>query len=297
MEASFGRVPFRGSQAVARGTVTSRQLCGPRFRRLFRDVYILASVEVDHLTLCQAAALLLPPGAALSHDSAALFHNVPPFLPGRQPVHISVPPQYRPTRSDTLVLHRVRLEPGGIMCRGGQAVTSPARTAFDLGSGADIVTSVVALDALLYQRIVKPTGLAAIAHHRAGRPGARRFRRAAALARPDVESPMETRVRLLLLAAGLPEPAIQYEVYDSSGLFVARLDLAYHHLRIGMEYDGDHHRQRDTFRRDAVRLNRLRLLGWTVLRFTADDVHRHPDRLIAQVREAIMIATNGKLST
>ena len=40
-------------------------------------------------------------------------------------------------------------------------------------------------------------------------------------------------------------------------------------------------------RHDAVRLNRLRLLGWTVLRFTADDVLRNPDRMVAQVRAAL----------
>jgi very-short-patch-repair endonuclease len=44
-------------------------------------------------------------------------------------------------------------------------------------------------------------------------------------------------------------------------------------------------------------LNRLRLLGWTILRFTADDVLRFPERLIAQVLTALEIATNGKLST
>jgi len=98
---------------------------------------------------------------------------------------------------------------------------------------------VVALDALVYQRVVKPTTLASIAGERKGWPGARRFREAAALARPDVESPMESRTRLCIVGAGLPEPAIQYTVVDGSGRFVARLDLAYERLRIGIEYEGD----------------------------------------------------------
>jgi very-short-patch-repair endonuclease len=53
---------------------------------------------------------------------------------------------------------------------------------------------------------------------------------------------------------------------------------------VAIEYDGDHHRGRDRFRRDVARLNRLRLLGWTVLRFTADDVLRRPEHVVAQVR-------------
>ena len=108
---------------------------------------------------------------------------------------------------------------------------------------------------------------------------------------------MESRTRLCIVGAGLPEPAIQYTVVDGSGRFVARLDLAYERLRIGIEYEGDHHRERDTFRHDAARLNRLHLLGWTILRFTAADVLRFPERLIAQVRDALKIATNGRLPT
>jgi hypothetical protein len=122
-----------------------------------------------------------------------------------------------------------------------------------------------------------------------------RFRQCASLARPHVESPMETRMRLRLITDGLPEPTIQHTVLDHRGLFVARLDLAYERLRIGLEYDGDHHRERDTFRYDAARLNRLRLLGWTILRFTAADVLRFPERMIAQVRAALKIATNVQL--
>jgi hypothetical protein len=296
-ESSIGFEPFRGSAAVARGLVTFRQLAGPRFRRILRDIYVPAPVAVDHLVLCKAAALLLPAGAALSHETAAMFYNVAPFVLGRPRVHLSVPPECRPSRSEHLVIHRVQLNPDEVVRRGGLPVTSPARTAFDLGSGRDPVAAVVAIDALLYQRIVKPSALATIAEDRMGRPGAKRFRTAAALARPDVESPMETRLRLCLVTAGLPEPTVQHTVLDSRGHFVARLDLAYARLRIGIEYDGDHHRDRDTFRRDAVRLNRLRLLGWTILRFTVDDVLRNPERLIAQVSTALKIAADGKLST
>ena len=43
------------------------------------------------------------------------------------------------------------------------------------------------------------------------------------------------------------------------------------------------------FQHDAVRLNRLRLLDWTVLRFTADDVLRNPDRMLAQIRAALNV--------
>jgi hypothetical protein len=289
--------PFRGSAAIAAGLITARQLTGPAWDRLFRDVYISAAVPVDLAVRCQAAALLLPARGALSHDSAALLYNTFIASLGSNRVHLSIPPRSRLPRDDGLVVHRVQLGTDEIARRCGVPVTGPERTAFDLGSGRDPVEAVVALDALLYQRIVRPERLPAIALARTGRPGVERFRQTASLARPHVESPMETRMRLRLIADGLPEPTIQYTVLDHRGLFVARLDLAYERLRIGLEYDGDHHRERDTFRQDAARLNRLRLLGWTVLRFTAADVLRFPERMVAQVRAALKIAMNVRLHT
>ncbi len=87
---------------------------------------------------------------------------------------------------------------------------------------------------------------------------------------------------MLLVLRGFPCPTLQHEVYHR-GVFVARLDLAYVGARLAIEYDGDHHRDRVTFRKDVARLNALRAAGWTVLRSTADDVLRHPERVIAQV--------------
>ena len=51
------RIPFRGSVAVASGLLTRAVLVGPRFRRLFPDVYVDADVEPD-LALCSLAALV-----------------------------------------------------------------------------------------------------------------------------------------------------------------------------------------------------------------------------------------------
>ena len=98
---------------------------------------------------------------------------------------------------------------------------------------------------------------------------------------------METRLRLLLHDGGAPAPVPQYEVRDAGGRFLARVDLAYPQWRIALEYEGDHHRERAQFRRDIARVNALRQAGWLVLRFTADDVLRHPDRVVRHVLAAI----------
>jgi hypothetical protein len=276
--------PFLGSAAVAGGRVTPAQLRGPRFRRLFRGVYVERSAVVDHYMLCRAAALLLPAGAALSHRSAAMLHNAF-VLAHDQPVEVTAETGAR-SQAGLLVV-RSPLAPADRWRRGGLPVTSPLRTAFDLARGRDLPAAVVGVDALLHRRVVRPAALAAYVEEHAGWQGINAARRAIGLARPDVESPMESRLRLIPVLGGLPEPVTQYEVFDNAGHLVARLDLAYPRHRVGLEYDGDHHRERDTFRRDAVRSNRLTLLGWTVLRFTADDVLRNRDRVLAQIRAAV----------
>jgi hypothetical protein len=53
--------PFRARAAIAAGAVTSRMLCGPRFRRLFQGIYAAADVKID-LLLCSFAAYLLVEG-------------------------------------------------------------------------------------------------------------------------------------------------------------------------------------------------------------------------------------------
>lgn len=80
---------------------------------------------------------------------------------------------------------------------------------------------------------------------------------------------------------------LQHEVFDARGEFVARLDMAYPRLRLGMEYDGRGHLQAWEQDRDARRTNALDACGWSVLRFTSPDILRHPDETAERVRTAI----------
>ena len=96
---------------------------------------------------------------------------------------------------------------------------------------------------------------------------------------------METRLRWLLLQAGLPRPEVQSELRNSEGRFVGRADLYYPAARLVIEYDGANHRERlvDDNRRQNLLIN----AGFKLLRFTAADVNQRPEAITAQVRVAL----------
>jgi very-short-patch-repair endonuclease len=50
---------------------------------------------------------------------------------------------------------------------------------------------------------------------------------------------MESRLRLLVVLSGLPEPVTQHPVQTLRGVY--RLDLAWPSVRVALEYDGRHH--------------------------------------------------------
>jgi hypothetical protein len=107
-------------------------------------------------------------------------------------------------------------------------------------------------------------------------------RRAVDLVQEQVESPMESRLRLVLVLGGLPRPAVQVEFRDAAGSFLGRRDLLYPAGRLAIEYDGATHRERMVA--DHRRQNPLQSAGYLLLRYTATDVYHRPDVIVDQVR-------------
>ena len=97
---------------------------------------------------------------------------------------------------------------------------------------------------------------------------------------------METRLRLLIVAAGLPCPCVQWVVQDPATRTAFWLDLAWPELMIGIEYDGAPHTEPARVLRDIVRSTRLVDLGWRVYRYTKLDVRREPGRIVAELTRA-----------
>ena len=170
----------------------------------------------------------------------------------------------------------------------GRPVVEPALTFLQLAepsTGLSGVDLVAAGDALVRHWCgVDELRAAARMCSRRGR----RARAALAYVRCDVDSAPETRLRLLLVMAGLPEPLVGQVVRDSAGGWIARPDLSYPDQRIAIEYEGEHHRvDPRQWARDIGRQENMEALGWIVLRITAQDLYVRPGVTVARVLAAL----------
>jgi hypothetical protein len=273
---------------VEAGVLTTAMLRSPAWRRLFFDVYVRASAfdAGNHRMWCEATALMLPKGACIGGWSAAYLHGVD-ILPQNPPVWVSLPLAARLRPRNRLRIQRTPIRRNDLDEIAGIPTSTGVRTAFDLGRYLPREDALVSLDALCHQ-VVKCAELEQFATDRWSWPQTRQIRGLIPLIEPLTESPMETRVRLVLVDAGLPRPIAQLEIRTSDGKLLGRADLAYREWKIAIEYEGDYHRERQQYQRDVARINALREAGWLVLRFTANDVFLHSERLVRQVTRAIM---------
>jgi hypothetical protein len=281
--------PFttRDAAACGVGREQLRRLCRDRvLRRMLQGVYSSVHLTDDLSLRAAAVALVLPPGAVLCRRSAAWLRGIDLRCPGESPLpaEVLVGTQVDPPRRPGVKAYQSTLRDEDVETVGGLPVTSGVRTAADLARYRPRTEGVVALDALAHAGHCRVDEVAALGSTLRGRRGVRQLRLVVSLADPRAESPMETRTRVLIVEAGLLRPEVQYEVLDEWGQVIARLDLAYPHCRLGIEYDGRiAHTGLLEFNRDRERQNELLGAGWTLLRFVARDVLWRPQYILRQV--------------
>lgn len=221
------------------------------------------------------------PRAVASHATAAALLG---FGEHRGPLHVTVPHALALHSTRAVVVHRDR-HPTPSVQVGGLPVTTAVRTVLDLARSSARVEGVVAADAALDAGLCTRAELLGGLDDCRGRTGAALARQAVSLCRVGAESPMETRLRLLVVDAGLPEPVLQHRVMTSIGEL--RLDQAWPHLLRSLEYDGyEPHSTKAAFARDRARWRALAAAGWAVSPVTYADL-LHPERLLAELRLAL----------
>ncbi len=281
----LARRPFTVAEALGRG-LGRDVLRGARLRAPYRGVRVPAALP-DTLDLrCRAASLVLPPDAVFSRRTAARLRSIP--VPGdwrHEPLDVTT--AVPGLRHRGIALHRPL--PGGAApaCVAGLPVSPAEHTWAALATLLDVDDLVIAGDALLRHGWADAAALRAVVGASVGRRGVRRLTASLPLLDPRSDSPMETRLRLLLMRSGLPRPCANRDVVEK-GEWIARPDLSYPEYRIAIEYEGDHHRtDRRQWRHDKSRRRLLEDRGWWVIEVIADDVFRTPADTVARVRAAL----------
>jgi hypothetical protein len=165
---------------------------------------------------------------------------------------------------------------------------SPEAVFVSAASQLDLVDLVAAGDWLVRRRLTTPAKLLAYARDLVG-PSSAATRRAASLVRNKVDSVRETRLRLMLVLAGLPEPQCNIAL-GSDERFIGTVDLVYQLYKLILEYEGDQHRtDKQQWNIDIGRYDEFTGEGWSVIRVTSERI-RCARGLVTRVYEALRAA-------
>ncbi|MDN4642914.1 endonuclease domain-containing protein [Arthrobacter sp. PsM3] len=240
----------------------------------------------------------------VSHYSAAALHSLKltgsPALGGPTPVsgllHLTRPGSAAPRRRG-VIGYRARLEPADVVMLQGVPVTSIPRTLLDLaGTGALTLEDLVVMaDDLVCEHVryqhprtarVTLEELVRYAGNRRPVAGLRLLRKSLGLVRVGVDSPPETRLRLLFGRSALPVFEPNYVLLDQQGAPLW-IDLACPEFRLAVEYDGGHHLTPEQQLADALRNERTIGAGWRQLVINKLDVRNGESWVLTRVRQAL----------
>lgn len=288
--------PFTGAMADQWGVsrYLLRQLVADGFvRRVLQGVYVVVQAADDIDLRTAALGLVIPESAVVTDRTAAWLHGVS-ILPRSAPY---VPPPINVFQTSGTRVRRPQAHGGlrslraeDVMVVNGIRVTTPLRTAMDLGRLLWRFDALAALDGFLRIGVSREGMLAGMDRFK-GYRGICQLRLLLPIADGRSESVGESALRLHWHEAMLPPPELQFWVQDDFGVDLYRLDLALPELGYAAEYDGeeyhgDEQAEHDDDRRRWMTEHR----GWLVDVFRKEDVYAQnpsaPERLRAGLRRA-----------
>lgn len=280
-------VVFLGVEALAAGRVTRHGLAA-HHRRVLPGVFAPKAkakagggrLSLDLEDRITAAWLWSGRRGIVCGAAAAAMHGAR-WVADDVPIEMNLPHQ---RSAPGIVTRRDTLLDGEVGRLRGIAVTTPARTAFDLARQGPVGRAVERLDALARATALQMGDVLAVrdAHRRVR--GRRRVAAVLNLVDPGAQSPKETWLRLLLVTAGFPRPRTQIPVPAPDGYPRYYLDMGWEDLKVAVEYDGEQHRLDPAqYRGDVLRAEYIDSLGWRRIRVLAG--HRRDD-IIARVARA-----------
>jgi hypothetical protein len=285
---------FSYSDGIAAG-LTPDELRHPGWSKPHHGVRSFREASTP-LELAEDYAPRMRPEQYFSHATAGIAHAMwlPAAIQHRLEIHVAVPVGFRQPRGKRVRGHLLVDRPGRPVVRQGLRVACPEEAWCQLATILGLEDLIVAGESLLAKGRQHRVPLRALqrAVEAGDRPRQALLNRALPELRAGVRSPKETELRRLLVAAGLPEPEINVDIFDDSGRWIAESDLVYPRLKIAIEYEGElHFLDGAVQRKDVYRYDLLQALGWRVIRVTKDDLAFRRTELIDRVRAAIAART------
>ena len=258
-------------------------------------VYRHASVQATPLS--RVLAVCIAHDVVASRRTAAALHEIDGYRLGR--IEVLAPAGAGLVVEGVTVHESTQMDLARPVLRQGIPCTGLARTVLDLAAVVHRKQLDRTIDAVLRDRRLRPADLHRVlaAHAVRGRPGCAAFRAALASRLGDDPVPLSEWSRMvedLLVASGIARPRLEYRILGLDGSFIAQVDLAYPASRVAIELDSvRHHLDRESFKADARRRNRIVLSGWNVLTFTWDDYSGRPAALCSIVAAALNSAAES----
>lgn len=255
----FGMTTIEGTIATNGGYITRAQAldCGATDRDLLRALrsgelvrirqgiyapkgsYEALDAVAKHVVLAKAVLAVQRGPVALCGPSAAAMYGLELYQHDLQTVHL-LRLDAAATRSNAGVKHHVmEVDPErDIDRREGLAITSLARTAWDVARMSSLESAVITLDSALQLRSDLEGQLldqhVSHKHH----PGARTARLAIALADGRSANGGESYARVQFYRFQIPRPELQVPIHDRNGHQVAIVDFYWDDERHVIEFDG-----------------------------------------------------------
>lgn len=277
--------PFTRAAAL-KAEISAKALRGPRFRQVLHGVYVASSVAPTPELRVRAALLPFDPTAWASHASAARLHGVP--IPTIALEHVSVSKRaHRRNRRD--IACHLRKEAGEVVMRKGLRVSDYAQMFVELAEILGLVDLVVVGDHLVRKNKITVKKLLAFCEA-STLPGAGAARRAASYVRERVDSPMETRLRMLIVLAGLPEPMVNITITDDNDIPIRKYDLSYPKQNIAIEYDGRQHVEIiEQWESDLARREAMDDEDWRILVVISKGIYKVPEETLSRVHRLLLV--------
>lgn len=277
---------FTTEEALAAGVRPRDLATSSAFRQVFWGGYVKTGARPTYADYVSFALRVVPTATFATEHSASRLHGG--IAPSASNLHLGTTVRHKCKR-DGIQLRFYTHPPELVLVKGIWA-TSPPQTFLDHARSLEFADLLVLGDSLARRTSCSPTDIREFVADSSAH-GASHARAVAKLVRSRVESPNESRLRLLMVSGGIPEPALNLVVHGTTRRATRRIDLAFEDYKVGVEFDGRHHiEQISQWNEDILRREELEAMGWRFVIVTSSTMYSDPGSVLRRIIDALALA-------